>query len=220
MKKSVFVWSFVLAAAARSATAQEIDALIPGDRAASAELAKIVESTRQSGLPVEPVLAKIQYGLRVAKAPPPMIINAARAIAARLEEARKALAPHPTENDIKAGENALMSKVSSKSLQDIRKVAPDRPVAVPLGVLAQLVTNGVEEKRAAKIVADLIRRRATADQIVALGNDVYSDIRAGTAANNALDLRMNRLNAILAPPSAAAATAAEAFTTGDGRKKP
>src|SRR5678815_4041711 len=120
----------VLACATRVAAAQEISALV-ADREASAELAKIVATVRQNGLPLEPILAKVQYAVMV-RSPAPRIVAAAHAVAARLEDARSALAPQPTATDIVAGENALWSGVSRKSLEEIRKVSPNKPVAVPL----------------------------------------------------------------------------------------
>ena len=207
--------------AARAAGAQDMSALIANDRAASAELAAIIAATQENGLPVEPIIAKIRYALLVAHAPSPKIISTARAMAARLDEARKALAPHPTDRDIAAGEDALNAGVSAQSLQNIRKVSANRPVAVPLGVLAQLVTSHVDEKRAAKIVTDLIKRGASGEQLVALGNEVNTDIAMGTQVNSALELRMNRLNAVLGLPSANGDAATSTLQFGDQpRKKP
>ena len=215
--------AFMLGLCAASATwAQDASDLLVGDREASAELAKIVEATRVGGLPVDPILAKVRYAVLVAHAPAPRIVAAARAIAARLEDARSALAPHPTPTDIAAGEDALSSGVSRKALQDIRKVSANKPVAVPLGVLAQLVANGVPEKRASKYVTDLISRGATAEQLVALGNDVNADIALGSRASNALDVRMSHLNAVLGIPTANgdAASTPTSLQSGDGKKKP
>jgi hypothetical protein len=209
----------LLACLVRAAAAQDTSTLLSGDREASAELSRIVETTRRGGLPVDPILAKVRYAVLVAHAPPPRIVAAARAVAARLDEARSALAPHPTPPDIAAGEDALSSGVSRAALQDIRKANPNRPVAVPLGVLAQLVANGVPEKRAAKIVTDLIRRGATAEQLVALGNEINADVALGTVAANALELRTSRLNAVLALPSTSAEASPTSTTIG-GPKKP
>jgi hypothetical protein len=142
---------------------------------------------------------------------------------ARLEEARKALAPHPTERDIIAGQDALSASVSSKALRDIRKVSPNRPVAVPLGVLAQLVSNHIPEDRASRIVTDLIKHGASEDQILALGKDVNADVAVGARPNIALDLRMSRLNAVLGiPTSTTDGVSATAPTSldGPGKKKP
>jgi hypothetical protein len=210
----------VLACAARAATAQDISGLI-ADREASAELAKIVAAVRQNGLPLEPILAKVQYAVMV-RAPAPRIVAAARAIAARLEDARAALAPHPTPLDITEGEKALGAGVSAKSLQDVRRVSANKPYLVPLGVLAQLVASKVPEQQATKYVMDLIKRGATADQLAALGNDVNADVTLGRAATSALEMRMNRLNAVLGAPgsNADAATVPTSLQSGDGKKKP
>jgi len=223
--RRVFLGALLIAASARTVVAQDTTSLIAGDRATSAELSKIIEATRASGLPVEPILAKIRYAVLVAHAPALRIVAAARATAARLEEARSALAPNPTAIDIVAGEGALSSNVSRQSLQDVRKVSGSRPVAVPLGVLAQLVASNIEEKKATKIVTDLIRKGATGEQLLALGNEVSSDVQAGVRANSAFELRTNRLSAVLGVPGATA-TVGEGLTSAAnpappaGKKKP
>jgi hypothetical protein len=221
------VFGLLLAGATAHVAPAQDTTLIAGDRAASAELAKIIDGARANGLPVEPILAKIGYAVHIAHATPPRVVAAARATVARLQEAREALAPNPTPNDITAGGNALSAKVSTKSLRDVRLASGNRPVAVPLGVLTQLVANMVDEEKATKYVTDLIRRGVTADQLVALGNDVNSDIVLGTKANSSMDLRGSHLTAVLGVPTGAAATAADqglhagaAAPPPPGRKKP
>jgi hypothetical protein len=224
--RTVVLSALLMTAMAHAAPAQDTTALIAGDRTASAELSKIIDGARANGLPVEPILAKIGYAVNIAHAAAPRIVAAARAPPPRLEEARDALAPNPTPNDIAAGGNALSANVSTKSLQDVRKASGNRPVAVPLGVLTQLVANRVDEAKATKYVTDLIRRGVTTDQLVALGNDVNSDIVLGTKANNSMDLRGSHLTAVLGIPTGAAATAGDQLTAGasaptpPGRKKP
>jgi hypothetical protein len=225
--RSLILGSVLVTAMVGVASAQDTTAIIAGDRAASAELSKIIEGARTKGLPVEPILSKIAYAVNIAHAPGPRIVAAARATAARLEEARDALAPNPTSNDIDAGGKALSANVSKKSLQDVRKASGNRPVAVPLGVLTQLVTNKVDEAKATKYVTDLIRRGATTEQLVALGNDVNSDVVLGTKANNSMDLRATHLTAVLGVPGGTAAAAVDqgfqagtSSPTPPGRKKP
>jgi hypothetical protein len=210
--RSLFVGGLLIAASAAAAVAQDTTVAIAGDRAATAELSKIIDGARANGLPVRPIIAKVNYGILM-KAATPRIIAAARGTAARLEEARNALAPHPTDSDVAAGESALSSKVSTKSLQDIRKASGNRPVAVPLGVLTQLVANEVDESKATKIVVDLIHRSVTTDQLIALGNGVKSDVEAGTKPNLSAELRLNGLTAVLGVPSAASA-AGDALSAG------
>ena len=210
----------VLISAARTAASQDVP-ILGSDREASAELAKIVAAAQESGLPVDPILAKARYGVTV-HAPASRIVAAARAVAKRLEDARSALAPQPTANDIAAGENALGSEISRKSLQEIRKVSPHKPVAVPLGVLAQLVANKVPEKKAVKYVTELIKHGATDQQVADLGNDVNAEVKLGSSAVDALEMRMNRLNAVLGAPGANgdAASVPTSLQSGDGKKKP
>jgi hypothetical protein len=218
MRRSFLLAVVAVATAARMSAAQDTTSLV-GDHAANAELTKIIEATQRDGLPVEPILTKIRYAA-VVRAPTPKIIAAARATAGRLAEARTALAPHPTALDIVAGADAL-TILSAQTLSAVRKISANRPLAVPLGVLTQLVANGVDETRAAKIVTDFLKKGATATQIAELGNAV-GDVALGTKLTNALELRVNHLNAVLALPSASgdAATAAPGLMSGDPRKKP
>jgi hypothetical protein len=213
----------LLVGVASRAFAQDTTALITGDREASAELADIIQAAKSDGLPIDPILAKVRYAVFVAHASPARTVAAARATMARLEEARKALAPHPTERDIIAGQDALSASVSSKALQAVRKVSPNRPVAVPLAVLAQLVGNHISEDSASRIVTDLIRRGASTKQIADLGNDVNQDVALGTRASSALELRMNRLNAVLGIPTSngdAVTATSPTSLDGPGKKKP
>jgi hypothetical protein len=211
----------VLITAAVVAGAQDVASLV-ADKDASVELAKIVSATEQKGLPVDPIIAKVRYAVMM-RAPAPRIVAAAHGVAARLEDARNALAPQPTAKDIVAGENALGSGVSKKSLQEIRKVSSNKPLAVPLGVLAQLVASEVPEKTATKYVTDLIKHGATAEQLATLGNEVEAEVKLGSGATAALELRMNHLNAVLGAPGAnadAAASVPTSLQSGDGKKKP
>ena len=221
MTKRALAGFLVLITAARIAAAQDVASMV-ADKDAGAELAKIVTSAEQKGLPIDPIIARVRYAVMM-RAPAPRIVAAAHGVAARLEDARNALAPQPTAKDIIAGEDALGSGVSKKSLQEIRKISANKPVAVPLGVLAQLVASEVPEKTATKYVTDLIKHGATAEQLATLGNDVNADVKLGSAATNALELRMNRLNAVLGAPGAnadAAASVPTSLQSGDGKKKP
>jgi len=191
------------------------------DPDANAQLTSIVSATRDAGLPIEPILSKVQYAIVVAHAPGPRIVAAARAIASRLEIARDALAPQPNALDITAGADALgVPGVEPKELRTVRAASPKQSVAVPLGVLAQLVSNGVTPSKATASVIDLIKRGASPDQMVALGNNVNSDVASGEGATKALDVRMRGLNAVLAPGGGAAAAAAAPGLSSSGPKKP
>lgn len=200
---------------ASSASQAQDTLLVPGDRDATAQLTRIVESTRDSGLPVDPILAKVHYGVLIAHAAPSRIVASARAIASRLEAARGALAP-ATANEIVAGADALGAGATKDALRAVRNVSGRQSVATPLGVLAQLLESRVPVDRATDIVTKLIKRGATADQLVALGTNVTSDVEGGAAAIAALDTRARFLSGVLAP--AGAASTAQGLTSASSPK--
>ncbi|HEY4129301.1 MAG TPA: hypothetical protein VGM50_01695 [Gemmatimonadaceae bacterium] len=196
------VCSIAVVAAAMLASplrAQDSMAFLGGDRETATQVARIVESARSQGLPTDPIISKAQQGALFHSAPA-RIVSAAKAVARRLESARAALAPSPTPADIAAGENALsIQGVSTKELRAVRAVSPNKPVAVPIGVLAQLVASGVSASDATSIVTELMQRGASNVQLVALGSDVNADVAAGTRADAALGVRLNGLVPFLAP---------------------
>jgi hypothetical protein len=202
-------------AMAHAAFAQDAPPMIPGDPQATAQLARIIDATRAQRLPVDPIVGKVQYALMM-HAPSARIIAAAQAVAGRLAMAREALAPRDTPEDIVAGESALSLRVPRETVRDIRRFSKEPSVAVPLAVIGQLVDGGVPPDRASDIVKDLIKRGASGPQLAALQRSVAEDVRYGTKAENALDLRMSGLRAVLAP--GAAATAATAASATDPHK--
>lgn len=198
MRSTIFVASAALVGIAEVSAAQNAVQLVPGDTEASTQLTQIVESTRQSGLPVDPILAKVQYGIHIVHAPPDKIVASARAIASRLEVARTVLAP-ATSNDIIAGADALGVGATKDALQAVREASGNKSVVTPLNVLAQLIVSKVPVSRATEIVTTLVRRGASADQLMALGNNVNDDVHRGVAALAALDARARFLSGVLAP---------------------
>jgi hypothetical protein len=149
---------------------------------------QVIESARVRGLPTEPLVDRALEGV-MKRAPGARIRAAVSTLAQRLEVARSALAPSPTPADIAAGAGALSVGVPHETLRTIRSVQPDRPVAVPLGVLTELVARRVPVDRAATLVVQLLRHGATPTQLVALGEDVQRDIAAGIEPGAAFDLR-------------------------------
>lgn len=205
MTRALMLFVALIASVGRLQAQQPL-ASVPGfDEQTRAELEQIVERTATRGLPPQPIVVKARFAALM-HAPGPKIVSVARAVADRLEVARTALAPQPTAGDIKAGEDALSAGVTPDALRLVRAVRPDRPVAVPLGLLAQLVVTGVPVARASKIVTDLMRKGADSQQLVALGNDVNSDVALGERAEAALDLRTQALDAVLGSSAAGAAT--------------
>jgi len=186
----------LIAAASRVTAAQET-VLIPSDREANAQVAQIVASAEASGLPTNPIVGKVRYGVTVRRSKPSDLVAAARTVAERLEVARASLEPNPSRLEIEAGASAL-EWATPDALKAVRRASGTRPVVVPLGVLTQLITSNVPVKRATEIVTELIKRGATTPQLVALGNDVQQDVEAGRPANAAVADRARGLTAVLA----------------------
>lgn len=183
------------------------------DGATLDRLRATIATAREHDLPVAPLVDKAMEGA-TKHAPGPRVEAAVAALYKRLETSHAALAPSPSDADVASGADALAVGVPREALTSIRALRPGRSVAVPLAVLAQLVSQGVPVARASTMVEDVLRRGATAEQLVALNDKVRSDVAAGLSAEAALDVRMRGLTAVLAPAGAAAGTAAAATLNG------
>jgi hypothetical protein len=207
--------------------AQEM--FIPADREASAQVARIVSDARDAGLPTDPIIGKVRYGVARMNSRPDRLVAAAAVVAQRLRIAREALDPNPTENDIRAGAEALSCKNATPSdLRAIRRVSGNRSVASALGLLAQLLSSEVPHDKAMETVTDLIKRGASPNQLAELGNEFNDDIQGGANPQTMIDIRARGLVAVLAARGISGdAVTAPAFTTGgpgtaatDGPKTP
>ncbi len=136
------VVSAMLTTIAGRLSAQDVLTLPGTDRETVTLVAQIVTSTGERGLPTDPVIGEARFAA-LNGVPGPRIVIAARSVAERLGIARDALAPQPTPSDIAAGAEALKYGVPAKTLERIRAARRDRPVAVHLGVLTQLVSSHV-----------------------------------------------------------------------------
>lgn len=179
------------------------------DGATEAMVLDVLDSARTRGLPVDPIVDKALEGA-TKRAPSARIQAAVKSLLGRLELARDALAPNPTPRDITAGADALAYGATRQALQTMRAIRPNESIAVPLGVLTQLVASGIPVARATRVVADLLRRGARDEQLIALNDDVRSYVAAGATPEVALDVRMRGLNAVLPAGGGTAATAADA----------
>src|SRR5690348_4213135 len=204
--------------------AQDASSRLAGrlDGETQAVVLRTVDSAKTHGLPVEPLVDKALEGA-TKRAGGPRIQAAVASLFRRLEVARDALAPNPGPRDIAAGADALAYGATREALTAMRAIRPNESVAVPLGVLTQLVASGVPVARATRVVAELLRRGARDEQLIALNNDVRAFIASGASPQAALDVRMRGLNAVLPPGGGAAGAAADAAPTGlnaGGTKKP
>ena len=215
MRRAVVVVS-LLSGFAAVAGAQNAFDFVDADRETIAQMTRIVESVKAAKLPTEPLLAKAGAAAQ-ARVAPARMIAALQAVAARLEQARDALGNSSPDADIMAGADALSTKgVTKEMLQRIRGAQPSRSVAVPIGVMAQLVASGVAPKDASDIVSRLVRAKATNAQLVLLGNDVSQDVIAGAGPGSALQIRLETLKPLLAYGAPGAITTTDAFISAPG----
>lgn len=209
---------FALAMSSRALRAQDSLAFAGTDRETSEALARIIRAANERGLPIYPIVSKTRLAI-VVHAQPSRIVETAQAVADRLDAARAAIATDTRADDIAAGADALSFKIPKPVLTRIHEAAPTQPIAVPIGVLIQLVASQVSPERAGEIVTGLMRRGASAQQLMALGNDVSSDVRRGANAGESADIRLRGLNPLLSPNAASAADAAPTAAS-SGPKKP
>jgi hypothetical protein len=198
--------------------AQEPSFMIPNDREASAQVASILASARDAGLPTQPIVGKVNYGVNVRRSKPNDIVRSVSIVKARLETARTALLPNPTEQEITEGANTLAEEGGTADmLRAVRKAGGNRSVVAALSLLTQLLaTKSMKPPRAAEIVTDLLRREATPTQLGALGNDIASDVRVGSQLASSIDVRLHNLIATLAAPNGAASAFSDRANLGAG----
>ena len=195
-----------LAIAAQTANAQDDPFAAKLDAPTRSAVLRTIEAARMRGLPLEPLVNKALEGA-MKHAPGARIQAAVDSLLGRLEASRAALAPEPSGRDIAAGADALAYGVTRDALASVRAIRPRGSVAVPLAVLTQLVASGVPVSRATGVVAELIRRGARDEQLIALSDDVRLYIASGASPEIALDVRTRGLTAVLPPPGAAAVAA-------------
>src|SRR5689334_7099008 len=151
------VLCFPVRLAAQDARAARLDGKL--DVETNAVVLRTLDSARTRGLPTEPLVDKALEGA-MKRAAGPRIQAAVSSLLGRLEAARDALVPNPTPRDITAGADALAFGATRDALKAMRAIRPNESVAVPLGVLTQLVASGVPVGRATRVVAELLRRGA------------------------------------------------------------
>lgn len=172
--------------ASRPALPERLNA---GTRAA---IERLADSLRGTGVPVEPFYDKAAEDV-LKGADDERILRAVRSLAGELTGARASLGSSATEAEILAGASALHAGVAAEHLRSLAKErGPGRsgvPLAVPLTVLADLVTRLVPPNVATASVAALITRGAADDDFAALRAEVQRDISSGLAPGAATTAR-------------------------------
>src|SRR5688500_13831717 len=173
--------AIVVAAPLAAAGAQQPtlpDRLQPSARST---IERLADSARAAGLPWEPLYSKAEEGV-LKGADDARIVAAVRTLLSRLAEARGALGAAPSDAEVVAGASALHAGVPASTLRRLRETQPAAmSLAMPLVVMADLITRGVPAETAATSVGALVSRHAADTDYRVLRETIERDIRAGMA---------------------------------------
>ena len=158
------------------------------DSATRQAVQRAIDGARRDGLPTEPLVSKALEGA-TKHAPGARIAAVVQALAVALRDARSALGERASENEIVAGAAALQAGMRPGSLTRLRAARPNRPLTMPLVVLADLVTRGVPVDTASAAVLTLSQHGASDTDFIVLRRDVERDIIAGAPPAAAATLR-------------------------------
>ena len=191
------------AAAAPGETGSRPEARLDGRLDADTRQAvqRVIDAARRDGLPTEPLVSKALEGA-TKHAPGPRIVAVVQTLAGALRDARAALGAGATESEIVAGAGALQAGMRPAALTRLRAARPNRPLTMPLGVLADLVARGVPADTASAAVLALSQGGATDTDFIVLRRDVERDIVAGAPPAAAAALRARGFPVSTRPPAA------------------
>lgn len=108
---------------------------------------RLMDSARAGGLPTEPLVRKALEGASKG-ADSARIVSAVATLARYLGQARQALGTGADEATLVAGAAALRAGAQPARLRALDSLRSRERLAVPLSVLADLLTSGVEPERA------------------------------------------------------------------------
>jgi hypothetical protein len=190
------------AGAQGTARAREGDPLARLDQTTRYYVEVILDSARLAGLPTSPIESKALLGISK-RVEGRRILLAVRDVFQKLREARVALGPRATEDELKAGAGALSVGISSAELATLARTRHEKPLTFPLVVLADLVTRGVPRDTASQTILQLWQRGAADDDFLGLWRGVERDIVSGTDPGVALLNRAREIPSRGPPPAAA-----------------
>jgi hypothetical protein len=157
---------------------------VPADIPAVPALKPEFDRAEKLGLPTEPLIATARLGYQ-GSIPTSKIREAVKGQADRMVAAREALAPVQSDAELTAGAEALRYRIPAKVLKSMRAANPGRSLAVPIGVLHDLVLRGVPWQQASTTVEALLLRKQNDVQIAALNQEVYALVASSGLAPSA-----------------------------------
>lgn len=167
------------------------------DARTSEAVSAIVESAKREGVPTEPLIKKALEGASK-RAAGETIIAVVRGYANDLRRAREALGPKSSEEEVKAGADALRAGVKMQELERLREAKAGQRFAVALDAMSYLVNRGVPADTASSALVRLVLASATDEQITALRADIERDIAGGMPSGLSTAARANGLEQVIA----------------------
>lgn len=161
----------------------------------------LVDSARLHGLPTAPLVSKALEGAAKRADGRAIVVEVTRKFRA-LRDARAALGPKVSTDELSAAADALGAGISQVQLASLARSRSDKILTVPLVVLTDLVTRGVPRDTASATIFQLFQRGAEDGDFLGLWRGVERDIVSGTDPGQAL---LNRAREIPSqgPPSVA-----------------
>lgn len=187
-----------------SAGAQQVSAdqfparLAPAVRV---ELARLADSARTMGLPVQPLIAKAAEGA-LKGADDARIMVAVRTLARHLGEARALLPVDASVGTLTAAASAIrvgLTHESVRNLVEANASRADADLGLALVTVTDLAASGVPARSAERAIAELMRRGQPERDLPQLRAAVARDVAAGVPADRALETRARSLGAITPP---------------------
>jgi len=137
------------------------------DSSTALQVQALVDSARGERLPGEPLVQKALEG-SAKGADDARIVAAVRALYGNLRVARSALGSGATEPELVAGVATLRAGGTPDMLATLRRLRPAQSVAIPLGVLTDLVARGAPLTSAWRSVEGLARSGGSDAQFLAI----------------------------------------------------
>ena len=149
----------------------------------------LVDSARAQGLPVAPLMEKVDEGMAKG-ADGPRIVAAVRSLALEMASAHRALGTVATVDEIKAAASAMHAGVPAVELGKLKKQSGlRRSLTLPFTVLADIVSRGVPVETAARAIRSLMGAGARDADLNTFQRNVRVDIEQGAPPAAAVETR-------------------------------
>ena len=187
--RGLFTIALACAALAQAGVAQDPRIGTRLDAPSRAAITALVDSARAQGLPIEPLMEKVNQGLAVG-ADGPRIVAAVRNLTIEMASAHRELGTVASVDEIKAAASAMHAGVPAVELGKIKKQSGlRRSLTLPFTVLADLVSRGVPVEAGVNAIRSLVGAGAKDADLSKFQRNVSVDIEQGAPPAAAVETR-------------------------------